>query len=76
MEPEDPHLIVKCAKALITLPYLSQDNILLIKQMITIAVNMSFNDPTVIQAIKKSIDTFRELIDTYKKLVRNNKSFF
>uniref|UniRef100_A0A2S2RB26 Uncharacterized protein n=1 Tax=Sipha flava TaxID=143950 RepID=A0A2S2RB26_9HEMI len=71
MEPEDPHLIVKCAKALITLPYLPHENILLIKQMISIAVNVSFNDPTVIRAIKEIIDIFRELIDTYKQLNEN-----
>lgn len=76
MEPEDPHLVVKCAKSLMTLPYLPHDNILLIKQMISIAVNMSFSDPTVIQAIRKSISVFKELIDIYKQLVRNNQSYF
>lgn len=76
MEPEDPHLVVKCAKSLMTLAYLPHDNILIIKQMITIAVNMSSNDPSVIQAIKKSFDIFKELIDTYKQLVRNDKSYF
>jgi len=69
MEPEDPHLIVKCAKSLMTLPYLTQDEVFLIKQIITIVVNMAFHDFTVIRAIQKSIAIFRELIYTYITMV-------
>lgn len=69
MEPEDPHLVVKCAKSLMTLPYLTQDEMFLIKQIITIAVNMAFHDFTVIRAIQKSIAIFRELIYTYIEMV-------
>ncbi|XP_025200273.1 uncharacterized protein LOC112598130 [Melanaphis sacchari] len=65
LEPEDPHLVVKCAKSLMILPYLTQDDIFLIKQIISIAVNMAFHDFTVIRAIQKSIEIFRELVYTY-----------
>lgn len=71
MEPEDPHLIVKCAKSLMTLPYLSQDNIHLIKQIISIAINKGFNDSTVIEAIEDTIEIYRILVDIYEELVRN-----
>lgn len=71
MEPEDPHLVVKCAKSLMTLPYLTQDDIFLIKQIITIAVNMAFHDFTVIRAIQKSIAIFRELVCTCIEMNEN-----
>lgn len=70
MEPEDPHLVVKCAKSLMTLPYLTQDDIFLIKQIISIAVNMAFHDFTVIRAIQKNIAIFRELVNTCIEMVR------
>lgn len=72
MEPEDPHLVVKCAKSVMTLPYLTQDDIIIIKQIISIAVNMAFHDLTVIRSIQKSIAIFRELIYTYVEMVRTN----
>ncbi|XP_026823304.1 uncharacterized protein LOC113561210 [Rhopalosiphum maidis] len=68
IEPEDPHLVVKCAKSLMTLPYLTEDNIFLIKQIISIAVNMAFHDFTVIRAIQKSIEIFRELVFAYTEM--------
>lgn len=68
-EPEDPHLVVKCAKSLMTLPYLTEDDIFLIKQIISIAVNMAFHDFTVIRKIQKSIGIFTELVYTYKEMV-------
>ncbi|CAI6362031.1 unnamed protein product [Macrosiphum euphorbiae] len=71
MEPEDPHLVVKCAKSLMTLPYLTQDDIFLIKQIISIAVNMAFHDFTVIRAIQKSIAIFRELVNTCIEMNEN-----
>lgn len=74
MEPGDPHLVVKCAKSIVTLPYFNEDNNHLIKQIFTIAVNMAFNDPTVIQAIKKSIEIYRVLVDVYKEIVRINNN--
>ncbi|XP_027838354.2 uncharacterized protein LOC114120598 [Aphis gossypii] len=67
-EPEDPHLVVKCAKSLMTLPYLTEDDIFLSKQIISIAVNMAFHDFTVIRKIQKSIEIFRELVYTYKEM--------
>lgn len=70
MEPEDPHLVVKCAKSLISLPYFDEDNIFFIKQVISIAVNMAFNDPSVILAINKNIEIYGELISINKELVR------
>lgn len=70
MEPEDPLLIVKCAKSLMTLPYLNQDNIYLAKQIIAIAVKMGCNDLTVIEAIEESIEIYQKLVDIYKKVVK------
>jgi len=70
MEPGDPHLIVKCAKSLMTLPYFNQDNIQLIKQVVSIGVNMAFKDSTVIQALKESIEIYKQLISDYKEIVR------
>lgn len=70
MEPEDPHLIVKCAKSLMILPYFNQDNIYLTKQIIAIAVKMGCNDFTVIEAIKESIEVYRKLVDIYKEMVK------
>lgn len=69
IEPEDPHLVVKCAKSIMTLPYLTEDDIFLIKQIISIAVNMAFHDFTVIRKIQKCIEIFRELVYTYKEMV-------
>lgn len=70
MEPEDPHLIVRCAKSLLTLPYLNQDNIYLAKQIIVIAVKMGYNDYTVIEAIEESIDVYRKLVNIFKEMVK------
>lgn len=76
MEPEDPHLIVKCAKSLLTLPYLNHDNVHLAKQIISIAINVGFNDPSVIEAVKDTIETYRKLVDIYREMVRNNNMWF
>lgn len=72
MQPEDPHLVVKCAKSLIALPYFHEDNIHLIKEIISIAVNMAFTDATVILAINENIKIYGELVNINKELVRNN----
>lgn len=62
-------MIVKCAKSLTTLPYLSQDDVYLAKQIITIAVNMANNDSTVIRAIEDIIELVKELVNIYKTTV-------
>jgi len=74
LEPDDPHLVVKCAKSLLMMPYLSQDNVYVAKQILTIAINMGFNDPTVIEAINDTIDSYRKLVDVYREMVRRNRS--
>lgn len=53
------------------MPYLSEDDISLVKQIIAIAVNMAHNDLTVIRAIEKTIEIFKELFNIYKAMVRN-----
>lgn len=68
MEPEDPHLVVNCAVSLMTLPFINQDIIHLVKQILSIAINIAPNDPSVIQAIKKSVEVYEELYDIYKEL--------
>lgn len=72
MEPADPHLVVKCAKSIIALPYFHEDNIYLIKQIIAIAVNMTYSDPTVILAINNNIKIYEKLVNDNKELVSNN----
>lgn len=73
MEPEDPHVIVSCAKFMMTLSYFNRENIELAKEIITIAVNMAYGDPTVVEAIKESIVVYKRLVDEYKAMVRNNR---
>lgn len=62
MEPDDPHLIVMCAKSLVTLPYLDQDDICLVKQIISIAIDKAFSDLTVIAVVKKSINIYKAMV--------------
>lgn len=70
MEPEDPHTIVKCAASLTTLPYFNQDIVHIVKQILSIAVNIAPDDPSVIQAIIKCVEVYEELYDIYIKLER------
>lgn len=70
MEPEDPHTVVKCAVSLMTLPYFYQDIVHIVKQILSIAINIAPNDPSVIQAIKKCVEVYEELYDIYKDLKR------
>lgn len=72
MELADPHLVVKCAKSIIALPYFHEDNIYLIKQIIIIAANMAYSDPTVILAINNIIKIYEKLVNDNKELVSNN----
>lgn len=53
-----------------TLPYFNQDIVHLVKQIISIAINIAPNDPSVNQAIKKSVEVYEELYDIYKELER------
>lgn len=69
IESGDPHLVVKCVKSLITMPYLSQDDVYLARQIITIAVDMAHNDSTVIRAIEKIVEIVKELVNIYKTMV-------
>lgn len=76
MEPDDPHLVVNCARSLITLPYLSQDDIHLFKEIISIAINMALNDSTVIEAIKRAINIYRAIVRINEKLYVPNKNIY
>lgn len=75
MEPADPHLVVKCAKSIVGMPYFNEDNNHLVKQIITIAVNIASNDPSVIQAINECIKIYKELVDVYKAIVSLNNKY-
>ncbi|XP_029344439.1 uncharacterized protein LOC100168220 isoform X2 [Acyrthosiphon pisum] len=55
--PKDPHLVVKCAKILMTLPPLDRDFNLGV-QYLKKAFQMSQNDATVLKAIGKAIESY------------------
>lgn len=60
MEPKDPHLVVKCAKTLMTLPNMVRD-FNLEKQYLIKAVNMAPNDVTVLKAIENAVKSLKEV---------------
>ena len=55
--PEDPHLVIKCAKTLMTLPTMVRDFNLGI-QYLKKAFQMSQNDVTVLKAIAKAVEAY------------------
>lgn len=55
MEPKDPHLVIKCAHTLMTLPFKVCD-FKLGKQYLKIALDMAPNDPSVLKAISKEAE--------------------
>jgi len=55
--PKDPHLVVKCAKSLMTLPPMYKD-INLGVQYLKKAFQMSQNDGTVLKAIGNAIESY------------------
>ncbi|XP_022166150.1 uncharacterized protein LOC111030787 [Myzus persicae] len=57
LEPKDPHLVIKCAKKLMTLPTMVRDFNLGI-QYLKKAFQMSQNDVTVLKAIAKAVEAY------------------
>jgi len=66
MEPKDPHLVVKCAKVIMTLPLMVRD-FNLGKQYLTKAYEMAPNDITVLKAIEKTVETYKDIVRYIKK---------
>lgn len=61
MEPKDPLIIVKCAKILITLPFMVRDfklGIIYLKK----AIEMAPNDPTVLCAVIKTFEAYKSIV--------------
>lgn len=69
MDPKDPHLIVKCARTLMTLPIIVRD-FNLGKQYLAKAFEMAPNDATVLRAIESTIQSYKD-ISTNQKLKTN-----
>jgi len=61
MDPKDPHLVVKCAKTLMTLPIMVRD-FELGKQYLTKAFEIAPNDSTVLQAIQNTIQAYKDIV--------------
>jgi len=66
MDPKDPHLIVKCAKILMTLPIMVRD-FNLGKQYLTKAFEMAPNDGTVLQAIENTVQAYKDIVRYIQK---------
>lgn len=64
MEPKDPHLVIKCAQTLMTLPFMVCD-FNLGKQYLEKAVIMAPNDVSVLQAVKKAAKAYSETVRLY-----------
>lgn len=60
MDPKDPHLVIKCARTLMTLPFMVRD-FDLGKQYLTKAFDMAPNDLTVLKSIEKTIEVSKKL---------------
>jgi hypothetical protein len=60
LDPKDPHLVVKCAKTLMTLPIMVRD-FNLGKQYLTKAFEMAPNDATVLQAIENTVQAYKNI---------------
>ncbi|XP_026806570.1 uncharacterized protein LOC113549459 [Rhopalosiphum maidis] len=60
MEPKDPLLVVKCARTIMTLPIMVRD-LNLGKQYLTKAYEMAPNDATVLKAIEKTVEVYKDI---------------
>ncbi|XP_050434420.1 uncharacterized protein LOC126841804 [Adelges cooleyi] len=60
MQPKDPHLFVRCAQSLMTLPMVICDTYSA-KDILLKALDVSRNDRTVIRAIEKSIRIYNKM---------------
>ncbi|XP_025197328.1 uncharacterized protein LOC112596064 [Melanaphis sacchari] len=72
MEPKDPHLVVKCAKVIMTLPIMVRD-FNLGKQYLTKAYEMAPNDVTVLKAIKKTVEAYEDISKKQKPKTTKTK---
>lgn len=61
MKPKDPLIIVQCARTLMTLPNTVRD-IKLGKKYLKSAVEMAPNDSVVLDAVKKAINIYNEMV--------------
>lgn len=61
MDPKDPLLIIKCARVLMTLPTMVRD-FDLGKQYLSKAFEMAPNDVTVLKAIEKTIEAYKDIV--------------
>jgi len=66
MDPKDPHLVVKCARTLMTLPIMVRD-FNLGKQYLTKAFEMAPNDVTVLKSIEKTIEVYKDIVSYTQK---------
>lgn len=61
MEPKDPLIIVKCAKILISLPFMVRDSkmgIIYLKK----AIKMAPTDATVLDAVKMAFEAYIRIV--------------
>jgi len=61
MDPKDPHLVIKCARILITLPWTVRQ-LKLGKQYLRKAIDMALDDSSVIFAVTKTVDVYNEIV--------------
>lgn len=61
MEPKDPHIVIKCARTLMTLPAKVRDFKLGI-QYLENALKMAPNDPSVLRAVTRAAESFKETV--------------
>lgn len=61
MEPKDPHIVIKCARTLMTLPSMVRD-FNLGKEYLTKAFQMAPDDVSVLNAIEKTIELYKEKV--------------
>lgn len=64
MEPKDPHIVIKCARTLMTLPAKVRDFKLGV-QYLEKALRMAPNDPSVLRAVTRAAELFREAVRIY-----------
>lgn len=61
MEPKDPHLVIRCARTLMTLPLKVRD-FKLGKQYLEKALDMAPNDPSVLKAVSKAAEVYKKTV--------------
>lgn len=64
MEPKDPHIVIRCARTLMTLPAKVRDFKLGV-QYLEKALKMAPNDPSVLSAVTRAAESFKEAVRLY-----------